>query len=334
VGGALGGALSLWAASAVAQDAGLVDAGVGDAGVLDAGAPSPGASDAGELVFPTPNATGIVLNPGLIVRLSGAVLDPTRLPSDPPPLEGGLLVRDDVGGLVAVSKLVALETPRPHGAADMPIESTQVEVSTGSLALAPGRRYEVLSRMSLCEASGAQRIACLRNEYRPIGAFTTGSDVDATGPVITSISVGPSPGVCLVTLTVSATDDHAPPGALRYTTYQDGWLGPTFVSSTPLVAGEGRETLSIFPVDPSGNRGAPVEVEVVGCPSYRDGIDYLEPDPYPAPPRHVGTSSNAGCSLAREAAPRWTDGVAVSLLAAVMAWLRRRLPSMRRSEQH
>ena len=91
------------------------------------------------------------------------------------------------------------------------------------------------------------------------------------------------------------------------------------MSSTPLVAGEGRETLSIFPVDPSGNRGAPVEVEVDGCPSYRDGIDYLEPDPYPAPPRHVGTSSNAGCSLAREAAPRWTDGVAVSLLAAVMA---------------
>ena len=110
IGGALGAAVSLWAASAFTQDAGAVDAGVFDAGARDAGSASPGASDAGELVFPAPNATGIVLNPGIIVRIPGAVLDPARVPSDPPPLESGLLVRDDAGGLVAVSDLVALET--------------------------------------------------------------------------------------------------------------------------------------------------------------------------------------------------------------------------------
>jgi len=322
VGGALGVAVSLWAASAFTQDAGAVDAGV-DGGVLDAG--SPRASDAGELVFPAPNATGIVLNPGLIVRFPGAVLDPARMPSDPPALQGGLLVRDDAGGLVVVSDLVALEIPRPHGGSDMALENAQVEVSTGPLALAPGRRYEVLSRMSVCEPSGAQRIACLRNEYLPIGAFTTGSDLDATGPVIQSIRVEPGPGLCLVTLTVSASDDHAPPGALRYTTFQDGWLGPTLVIETPTGSSAPRTSMSIIPVDPSGNHGASVDVEVDGCPSFGDDLSDYPRDENPIHPGQAPASDGGGCGLARAAAPRWADGLAVSLLAALMAWLRRQL---------
>jgi hypothetical protein len=317
IGGAA--AASLWAASAFAQDAGVVDA-----GVFDAAAPPAGARDAGELVFPAPGATGVVLNPGLIVRIPQAHLDPSRVLSDPPPLEGGLLVRDDAGGLVAVSDELALETPRPLGSPDRALDGAQVEVSTGPLALAPGRRYEVLSRMTRCELEGDTGIACLHNEYIAIGAFTTGSAIDATGPVIESIRVGPSPGMCLVTLEVTASDDHAPPSGLRYTTYQGGWLGPSLVFQTPFVNRAGRVPMSIIAIDPSGNAGAPFEVEVDGCPSLSLGNDYGSSSPEPVNPRPSTGSDGGGCALAPAATPRWIESAVLGLLAAFLLGRRQR----------
>lgn len=125
-------------------------------------------------------------------------------------------------------------------------------ITTRPLRLAPQTHYEVLSRVVVRpveEGIGALR---LQDEYVEIGDFTTGIESDQEGPSIASVEVGPSPGECLVALTVVASDDHAAPAALRFGPSILGFLGPNLVLLAPApVDGTGRARLSLVPTDPS-----------------------------------------------------------------------------------
>jgi hypothetical protein len=329
---------SLWAAAARAQDAGMgaaggVDVSAGDAGSgggvdansVDGGTPGVASSTAGELVYPPPGGTAVVLNPGLIVRIPLAALGDRDASSNRSAFGAGLLVRDDAGGLVALGPIVALETARPDSSrsyfegvdwpAPMSLPNSRVELATAPLALSPGRRYEVLSRMATCPTTDGLAIACLGDEYVGIGAFTTGTELDSKAPVFESATLGDSPGTCLAALTLTASDDHAASNAIRFTTDEDGFLGPDLVLPVPRVPSRDElATLRLIPIDPSGNRGAPFEVEVDGCPS--PVPDYASP--IDTQPRPVTNQESDSCSIMPAAGLGELRGLGVVALAALL----------------
>ncbi|HTV21541.1 MAG TPA: hypothetical protein VMG12_22790 [Polyangiaceae bacterium] len=331
------GAPSLWGVSAQAQDAGVGDAGVAsDAGPLsppdgetsDGGAPTPTA----RLVYPAPGSTGVVRGSSLLVVVERASLQrtpPRRQPPEPPALGEALLLRDDAGGIIAVGPLVAFETPRPVWAERAP-ENARVEIASGSLELEPLTHYQVLSRTAVCPAEDGARVVCEREAFGVLGDFTTGNRFDTEPPLITSVEVGPSPGECLVALSVTAADDHAPPEALRYESSGLILLGPNPVLPAPEPDRSGlRGELALTAIDPSNNRGLTVVVEVDRCTkpdvqvedSFADlGDDYGGP---PTTPPDLNVHSNdRGCAFAIGAPSAGTNASALAL--ATLFMLRRR----------
>lgn len=284
---------------------------------------------AARLVYPAPGATGVVQNPGLLVAIERASLHPApprRAPPDPPALGEGLLLRDDAGRIIAAGPLLTIETPRPIGATRAAADS-RVEIATSPLELEPDTHYEVLSRAAVCAGDDGVRVACLQEEYVAIGDFTTGTELDRTPPVITSVEVAPSPGACLVALNVVASDDHAEPDALRFQSSGLAWLGPRLVVPAPEADdGESRVALSLVALDPSGNRGLTLVVDVDGCPRPDDlEDDYLsdafEPvAPAPTPPVH--RRSDSSCAFV--AGPTGAASGAGLLALAVALVARRR----------
>lgn len=324
-------AATLWGVPASAQDAGALDAGSNAGGgvAADAGTPDPDAAMAeGQLVYPPPGATGVVLNPGLLVvleRTSLASAPPRRAAPDPPALGEGLLLRDDAGAITTAGPLLTLETPRPLGAASAAADS-RVEISTQPLELPAATHFEVLSRIAVCAGEDAVRVACLQERYVTIGDFTTGTERDRTAPVVASVTVGPSPGHCLTALHVEASDDHAAPGALRFESFELALLGPDLVFPAPtLDVDERRAHLSLVPIDPSNNRGPTLEVEVEGCP--RSDVFDDESDIAPAPSEPVALQKHGGCTFTA-GSTRPATACAVLALAALLA---ARRPRSRRS---
>lgn len=289
-------------------------------------------------MFPAPGATGVVLNPALVVVLERTSFErtpPRRAPPEPPALGEGLLLRDDAGRLIAVGPLVALETPRPIGATRA-LDDARVEIATNPVELARETHYEVLSRVAVCAGAGDARVACLQDEFVVIGDFTTGTELDRTPPAITSVEVKAGPGECLLALSVTAFDDRAPPDALRFQSFGLALLGPNLIVPAPEVSDrEGVASLALTPIDPSNNRGLTFIVEVGGClkPDVQseDGFDdYLGPETAPMQPRRLG---DRGCAFA--GSPSADDGTGSGVLAALLALVvtrgARRAPSLGRA---
>jgi hypothetical protein len=270
---------------------------VGDAG-------SGLATAAGDLVFPEPGATGVVLNPSLLLRIDRAILDPLRLggvPLEPPAIGEGLLLRDASGSLLAPGALVTLESPRSYGEARPPLDS-HVEIATAPLVLAEQTHYEVLSRIAVCAGPEERWVACLQDEYRLIGEFDTGTESDRAAPVITSIELRPSPGECLMALNIAASDDHTPPQALRFAVWEQAFQGTNLVLPTNAQArGDELVSLQVVPVDASGNRGQAFAVEVPTCAqsSQAEGsfVDLLPAETSTPPRRVLREPEQSSCAM-------------------------------------
>jgi MYXO-CTERM domain-containing protein len=289
--------------------------GSSDAGV-DAGTPSEL-----EWLFPPLGATGVVINPSFLLRARRVVLEPVT-PEVPEPMRlgDGLLLRDPLGHLVAVGSLLALQPPR-YGDLE-----PRVELSSAPLELKANTRYEVLSRIGLC--GGTTRSVCLEDEYHPLGAFETGIVFDHTPPSIRSIEgTAASLDACVVVFSAAAFDDLAPPSALRFVVAEQAWLGPSLVLQADPRFFQTPRLVQVVPVDPSGNRGAAVSVNVGSCgrpplqiddtlPSSEPPRTIPPPLPGSGPPRR----EKHGCSFTAGAAPP----AHLSVLVLAGLWLRRR----------
>ena len=320
-----------WPLMATAADAGSEQ---------DAGVPEPsGSSDAGAeadagtmpdllLLFPPLGATDVVINPSFLLRAERAVLDPAlaSAPSSASHVDG-LLLRDPLGNLVAVGSLLALQPPRYGGV------EPRVELSSAVLELQANTRYEVLSRIGICDGS-PNRSVCLQAEYRTLGAFETGIVFDHKPPSISSIreSAG-SALACVFAFSVAASDDRAPPSALRFLVDEQAWLGPDLLLAGHPGFSFAPRPVQVVPVDPSGNRGSALTVDVGWCggpPPYGDstGGSYAPapeppalPELPPQPPRQQPHQSKHGCGLAAPASPLPSN---LSVLALASLWLYRR----------
>lgn len=306
-----------------------------DAGLEpDGGVPDPGSADAGtapelEWLFPPLGATDVVINPSFLLRAQRAVLEPV-LPGVPKPTSfgEGLLLRDPLGNLVAVGSLLALQPPRSGG------PEPRVELSSAPLELKANTRYEVLSRIGICDGSPTRSV-CLEAEYHTLGAFETGIVFDHKPPSISSIQeTEASPLACVFDFSVAGTDDLAPPSALRFLVDEQAWLGPSLslVGHSDLTIRASRP-VQVVPVDPSGNRGAAMTVDLGGCkpplalgengdwstsPPAASAPPPAQPQsPRQQPPRH----SKDGCSLASQASRTPSS---FSVLALAGLWLYRR----------
>ena len=313
--GVAGGSLVV---PAFAQDPGVDAAAPGGQGPLPAGA----------LVYPPAGATGVVLNPGLILRLEQTIsspsIDPRFFSPDDQALGDGLLLRDDSGRLLAGGRMVTVETARPFGAPQA-LPSAHVEISAGPFALSPQSHYEVLSRLAICPADGGVHVVCLQDEFVEIGDFTTGAEFDRQGPIIASVAEGESPGQCLTSLSVVASDDHAPASALRFGIDTVAYLGPNVALPTPSVPiDEPRTTVLVVPIDPSNNRGQAFELEVESC--YVPVTDILQPAPAPpAPASREAASPGSGCVLRPTPAPSAISAISMFVLLTVLPIARRRV---------
>jgi hypothetical protein len=307
-----------WPVLAAAVDAGPEqDAGVPDAGAArDAGAEADaGMAPEATLLFPQIGATGVVTNPALLMRLEGVALD-AKLYETLATFEG-LILRDPGGNLVAVGPLQALQ-PRPDASLDF-----RVELSSATLELKANLRYEVLSRLAICDGAPS-RTVCFEDEYHSLGTFETGTVADQQPPTISSISTKEDADPCLKWLSVVASDDLAPPGALRFVVAEQpfAWLGPTL---SVQIGWRLLSSAQVVPVDPSGNRGAPVSTELgfcgpnsgYGSVTLPDGPASTPTSPASAPPRR----HEHGCSLVSAAAATSSN---VSVLALASLWLYRR----------
>jgi hypothetical protein len=254
-------------------------------------------------VFPLPGATGVVLNPSLLLRIDRAILDPLRrtAPPEPPAIGEGLLLRDASGSLLAVGALLALESPRSYGEPSPPLDS-HVEIATAPLTLAAQSHYEVLSRIAVCAGAEERWVACLQDEYRLIGEFDTGTESDQAAPVITSVELRPSPGECLIALSIAASDDHTRPPALRFSVWDEAFQGTELVLPTNAQAqGDDLVSLQLVPIDASGNPGQAFTIEAPSCtrlPPREDSFVDLLPAPTSSPPRpNPPASKPSSCAI-------------------------------------
>jgi hypothetical protein len=99
---------------------------------------------------------------------------------------------------------------------------------------------------------------------------------------------------------VVASDDRAPPSALRFAVTDTAYLGPDVVLLPPASPSERRSMLPVVPIDPSNNRGPAFEIDVQGCTPVLvyGGSDYGYPVGYPVQPRPVIESQSSGCAVA------------------------------------
>jgi MYXO-CTERM domain-containing protein len=272
------------------------------------------------LLFPQIGATDVVTNPALLMRMEKVALDPKIYQGS----TDGLLLREPSGNLVAVGRLLVIEPPLD------PTSDPRVEVSSATLELKANTRYEVLSRVALCDQGTPIPILCFAAEYHSLGAFETGSLSDHEPPSISSVHADGFSARCLNSLSVVASDDLAPPNALRFWVGNgQAWLGPTLSVPTSF-ADVG--TVDVVPVDPSGNRGAALPVQLGVC-GPNSGYGSVTPPDGPASsssPSATSTPLNPaprrhkhGCSLGAPpaAAPPWSWGL---LALASLCLYRRR----------
>lgn len=306
------------------QDAGAPESSTAS----DAGTEADGSADAGTasgptLLFPAIGATDVVTNPALLMRIEGVALDspystPTSVTID------GLLLRDPGGNLVAVGLLDALQPTLE------PTAAPRVELSSAPLTLKANTRYEVFSRIAICESTPNSKL-CSDDEYHSLGTFETGAVADHEAPSISSIRVEQGATPCLNSLPVVASDDLAPPSALRFRAQEKTWLGPTL--SLASEWGWSPNSWQVEPVDPSGNRGAAVSVELFPCGSNSGFGSVALPDgpsssssstttptasQSPPPRRH-----QHGCSLAAQPTRAEPSSIGVLALASLCLYRRR-----------
>jgi hypothetical protein len=293
--------------------------------------PDAGTASGATLSFPRLGATDVVINPALLMRIERAALEPAIYGAPRSASFDGLLLRDPIGNLVAVGPLGAMQPPR-HGDRD-----PRVELSSATLELKPNTRYEVLSRIGICDGTPAPTV-CLEDEYHSLGAFETGIVFDHKPPSISSIGEEAVYGDCLAEFSVVASDDLAPPNALRFLVDEQAWLGPR-LSLARMGASLQSQHVQVVPVDPSGNRGELASVDLAdlrfcGFPPNQgldDAVGGSAPTTIPAPrpplpsePRH----DHHGCSLAAPPASATASSFSVLALASLwLSWRRQRRSS-------
>jgi hypothetical protein len=204
--------------------------------------------------FPADGASDVVLNPELRIEFPGvaAALDG--------PFDDAFRVRGDA---VTIAARGVTLLPRPDG----------VEFDSAAISLAPNTAYTLEARIAVC-AEGAPRL-CWDDEWRSIGAFTTGADRDRQGPTA-SLAAEPEPvettdDACDWRVRLSAADDHSPSEELRYVAVPsfDGappQANPDIAVRAP-TSSTGAESVivQVGAIDASGNSGPLVDVSLPAC---------------------------------------------------------------------
>lgn len=268
------------------------------------------------LLFPAPGTSNVVLNPGLLLRIPGAGLDPSASPGGAS-LAGGLVVRDATGNLLGVGKLALRDVNSYCGGNCNPLDNA-VEIATAPLMLAAAVSYEVLSQMGVCPAAQGTSVVCLLNEFRSIGRFETGSRVDVEAPIIHAASIDASTDVCAPRVSVQASDDSAAGDSIRFfvDALQPALFGPSFTLHGVYSRSGEMARLSLIPTDPSGNRGQPFALDVSACanPNDQQSDIPLRVSSDEAPDFHSG---GTGCAL-HVAEPRSAASSAAAIAAALL----------------
>jgi hypothetical protein len=119
------------------------------------------------------------------------------------------LARQPHRGWTAVGPRLALQPPRSRS------WEPHVELSSAPLELKANTRYELLSRIGICDGTPA-RVACLEEEYHRLGAFETGIVFDHKPASLSPIHEAAGRAPCAISLSVVASHDlSAKRAALR-----------------------------------------------------------------------------------------------------------------------